>query len=229
MKFTKWVLPVVIVVPVAIGGLFFALTNDSNLLFGCISAGTSIAILLVYVQQNSIQNSNIKVQLFDKRYKVYQCVLDTIIIIKRDNWDRYILFKEENNSNKQMIELEENLHEATMLSKRLFSSDIYETLVQVNNMFCKVMESYKQMVVKNMELLSAGNDTNNFVNLYKGFLLSENEQQRICFEEQLKMLYTDVYTVMNNFSRLSDKYLDFVQQSNILDDIGKYIKVDKLG
>ena len=69
--------------------------------------GLSAAIVQCSMIQNSVQKDNIKISLFEKRYTILQTLLDTVTIIKRDNWDRYILFKG-NDINYQMIQAEEN-------------------------------------------------------------------------------------------------------------------------
>lgn len=68
--------------------------NDKTMNIFLTSFGLGISAAVVYcsIIQNVIQKDNIKIQLFDKRYRVYQAVLDTITLIKRDNWDRYILY-----------------------------------------------------------------------------------------------------------------------------------------
>lgn len=64
-----------------------------NVFLTFIGLGISAAVVQCAIIQNAIQKDNIKIQLFDKRYKVYQSVLNTITLIKRDNWDRYILLR----------------------------------------------------------------------------------------------------------------------------------------
>ena len=50
----------------------------------CVGLGISAAVVQCTLIQNRIQKDNIKIQLFDKRYSVFQSVLDTITLIKRE-------------------------------------------------------------------------------------------------------------------------------------------------
>lgn len=62
--------------------------NSMECFLTCLELGISAAMVQCTLIQNRIQKDNIKIQLFDKRYSVFQSVLDTITLIKRDNWDR---------------------------------------------------------------------------------------------------------------------------------------------
>ena len=83
-------------------------TDDKsmNVFLTFIGLGISAAVVQCAIIQNTIQKDNIKIQLFDKRYKVYQSVLNSITLIKRDNWDRYILFRG-NDINQQFLLVED--------------------------------------------------------------------------------------------------------------------------
>jgi predicted TPR repeat methyltransferase len=48
-------------------------------------------------------------------------------ILQRDDWDRYVLLKE-NDMNKQMIQIEEELYKSVYLSECLFDKDVYDKL-----------------------------------------------------------------------------------------------------
>lgn len=116
-----------IVLCVIIGGLYLIIMGADdksiNFFLTFIGLGISAAVVQCAIIQNTIQKDNIKIQLFDKRYKVYQAVLDTITLIKRDNWDRYILYKG-NDVNQQFILTEEELYKAVFLSNCLFNKNI---------------------------------------------------------------------------------------------------------
>ena len=110
-----------------IGGfILVSLENNENSMeyfLSCVGLGISAAIVQCTLIQNRIQKDNIKIQLFDKRYNVFQSVLDTITIINRDNWDRCILFNKID-INEQMLLVEENLYKSVQLSVCLFDNDL---------------------------------------------------------------------------------------------------------
>lgn len=143
---------------IILGGITFIMLEDNKNAFeyflSCIGIGISIAVVQCALIQNQIQKDNIKIQLFDKRYSVFQCVLSSVTIIKRNNWDRYILFNK-NDINEQMFKIEDNLYNSTQLSMCLFDKDIYSKLQDVNNAFCKVAKSYKDMLIKIQETFTS--------------------------------------------------------------------------
>lgn len=136
----------IIIFCIIIGGLNLIIMGADdkamNVFLTFIGLGISAAVVQCAIIQNAIQKDNIKIQLFDKRYKVYQSVLNTITLIKRDNWDRYILFKE-NDINQQFLSIEEELYKSVNLSLYLFDNDIYLKLKDINNSFDKVAKAYK--------------------------------------------------------------------------------------
>ena len=118
----------IIIFCIIIGGINLIImgTDDKsmNVFLTFIGLGISAAVVQCAIIQNTIQKDNIKIQLFDKRYKVYQSVLNSITLIKRDNWDRYILFRG-NDINQQFLLVEEELYKSAILSLFLFDDDIY--------------------------------------------------------------------------------------------------------
>ena len=174
--------PIWIVVFCALLGLIpIFIENNIDLFFACIGTGISIAVAVCAITQNKIQKDNIKIELFDKRYSVFQSFLDSITIIKRDNWDRYLLFKE-NDISKQMLQIEENLFRSVQLSFCLFDKDLCCKLVEVNNTFDKVAESYKEMLVANLDNFTSQKEIQEFFNLLASQILSKNHY--LCYQNR---------------------------------------------
>lgn len=192
-----------------------------------IGIGISAAVVQCALIQNRIQKNNIKIQLFDKRYAIFQTVLDSITIIKRDNWDRYLLFKN-NDIDKQIIEIEENFYKAVQLSACLFDKDLYLKLVKINNAFCEVAQSYKNMLVANIKNFTSQKDVQSFFNLLNSYLLSQEGLNTNDFNENLKEQFPKTYIEILEFSQKCKDYLSLVDECGIIKDFGKYIMVDKL-
>lgn len=140
----------IIIFCIIIGGINLVVMGaddkSMNVFLTFIGLGISAAVVQCAIIQNSIQKDNIKIQLFDKRYKVYQSVLNSITLIKRDNWDRYILFKG-SDINQQFLLVEEELYKLANLSLFLFDNDVYLKLKNINNSFDKVAKAYKNMCI----------------------------------------------------------------------------------
>ncbi len=214
-----------------IGGLVvFLFRNDENVIeyfFTCIGFGVSAAVVQCAIIQNQIQKDNIKIQLFDKRYQVFQSVLDTKTIIKRDNWDRYILFNE-NDINKQMILIEENLYKSVQLSVCLFDNDLYLKLVAVNNAFCNVVKAYKNMLTTNLANLDDSSKAQEFISVLTSHILSNKDLGSEEYEKELKNKFPNVYINLMEFSKECDTYITFIEKCEIIKDLSKYVVVSKL-
>ena len=224
--------PIILILFFTIAGgfLMISLGDDENSMeyfLTCVGLGISAAVVQCTLIQNRIQKDNIKIQLFDKRYSVFQSVLDTITLIKRDNWDRYILFKE-NDINKQMILIEENLYKSVQLSVCLFDNDLHSKLVEVNNAFCKVTKAYKNMLTTNLGNLADQGNAQEYLSVLTTHILSSTGLGSEKYENDLKEKFPNVYINLIEFSKECEAYMAFIEQCGILKDLGKYVVVSKL-
>lgn len=174
-----------------------------------------------------IQKDNIKIQLFDKRYAVFQTVLDSVTIIKRNNWDRYLLFNS-NDVFKQMIEIEENLYKSVQLSICLFDQDLYAKLCAVNDAFCKVAKSFKNMLVTNIDSFSSEEELQSFLKQISTQIISQEGLNAKEYEDKLKDKFPKVYINLKEFIDECNAYISFVEECGIKKEFGKYIAVAKL-
>ncbi len=213
-------------------GFFYVFRDTPNeaidYFFTSLGIGLSAAVLQCYLIQNQIQKDNIRIQLFEKRYLVYQSVVDSITIIRRNNWDRCMLFNEETNISKQMLEIEENLYRSVQLSSCLFNIEFVNKLTDVNDAFCKVAESYKALLISNLEYNLSEEEKQKFIEAYKLFLLSTQEQNAKDFEDHLKEQLPKIYIGLMEFSNECNKYLALVEQTGIMKDFVNYIVVRDL-
>ena len=203
--------------------------NGMGFFLSCVGIGLSAAVVECSIRQNKIEKDNIRIQMFDKRYNVYTKLLDTITIIQRDNWDRYILLNEnENDINKQMIFIEEELYKSVYLSECLFDKAVYKKLIEINHAFCGVARAYKNMVVSNVSNLKSPEEVNDFFSLLGTCVLSDSLTAVEEYNEALKKNFPKTYISMMEFSKEANAYVNFVLECGVLDDIKKYILVNRL-
>lgn len=222
--------PIVFIVIFTIIGIVLLFKDDKNAIeyfFTSIGTGISFALIQCTLIQNQTQKDNIKIQLFDKRYAVFQAVVDTITIIKRNNWDRYLLFCK-NDISKQMISIEENLYKSIQLSACLFNEDMYLKLVEVNNAFCRVAESYKNMLVSNLKELDTQSKKEDCLSFVNSNIFSQEGLNSKEYEEELKEKFPNIYRNLMDFSEKCDIYMSFVARTRVIKDFENYITLDKL-
>ena len=225
--------PIILILFFTIVGCFLMILLEDNensmeYFLTCVGLGISAAVVQCTLIQNQIQKDNIKIQLFDKRYSVFQSVLDTITIIKRDNWDRYILFNE-SDINKQMMLIEENLYKSVHLSACLFNKDLHSKLVEVNNAFCNVSRAYKNMITANLaNLANQGNAQEYLISVLTTHIFSSTGLCSENCENDLKEKFPNVYINLMEFSKECDAYITFIEKCGILKDLMSFVLVDKL-
>ena len=193
----------------------------------CVGIGISAAVVDCSIRQNCIQKDNIRIQLFDKRYNVYKSLIDTMTILQRDEWDRYILLNE-NDMNKQMLVIEEELYKSVYLSECLFDEVVFNKLVEINSAFCKVADSYKNMLVTNLSNLTTSEVKQKFTSILRTYILSDSPTALQEYNEALKRELPAIYDTLTGFSKDAESYMNFVYKSGILADMKKYIRVDQL-
>ena len=217
-----------IIISVIVGLIPLFMINNIDLFFVCIGTGISAAVVQCSITQNRIQKDNIKLQLFDKRYQVYKVVLDSKTLLKRNNWGRYVLLKG-NDISSQMIDIEEKLYNATQLSALLFNYTVTQKMLGVNNMFCRVAEKYKQLLIAGNNLLNTQNDKIDFTQILSKYLVSnETADDNKEYNNQLKERFPEVYILLMEYSAFCRDYLDFIEQNNVIRDMAKEIIIKDL-
>lgn len=111
---------------------------------------------------------------------------------------------------------------------QLFDKDVYDKLENINNAFCKVAQSYKNMLVANLSNLSSQDDAQEFLSLLRECLLSSSPTAVQDYNEALRQKQPKTYEELMAFAKEAQAYTDLVYKSGILSDIKKYIRADML-
>ena len=220
--------PIILIIIFIFIGMIPALMLDNgiNYFLTCISLGTSFAVVQCAIIQNKIQKDNIRIQLFDKRYAVFQTIIDSITIIKRNNWDRYMLLQNVDVNN-QIISIEEELYKCVHLSTYLFDSDFSDKLLKINNGYCAVVQAYKNLLVFSMSTFTEA-EAIAFKNLLSSHMLLPDGLNSQLYQDELKEMFPKTYISLLEFSNVCNSYLEIIGQTGILKEFPKYINVDGL-
>lgn len=211
----------------------FLASDDPNALtyfFTVVGLGIYSASVQCAIISNDKQESQIKLELFDKRYQVLQSILDSITLVRRDNWDRLMLFNEkEYNINTQIIDIEERLYQVSHLSKHLFDCKLHEKICIINNAFCNVSKTYKITLVQNLSHLHQTDKLNMFIDLIRTYYLDSDENSSIKFEKKLSELFPEEYKNLNDFGKACNEYLELIDRTQILKEFDKYLSLRDIG
>lgn len=228
---TKPLNPVLMIVFCALVGLLMLLYSDDinqgiNIFLTMLGIGISAAIGQAAIIQNAIHKDNIKLQMFDKRYQILQTLLDSIALVRRDNWDRYLLLGAGDDPqyiNRQIIDTEERLYKAVQLSVSLFDVDLNAKMVQVNNAYCAVSRSYKRMFVTNINLLEDIELRARFFAIISKYFASAEELDYQKMDAELKSEVPQLYMPLYEFSQNCEEYVKLIDELKILQDFNKYV------
>ena len=127
-----------------------------------------------------------------------------------------------------MLQIEENLYNSTQLSMCLFDKDIYSKLVNVNNAFCKVAKSYKDMLIKIQGTFTSKEAIEEYSTIVNLYILSPNGFRTKEYEEELKNKFPRIYINLMDFSKECESYLSLIDATGIIQDLGNYIIVYNL-
>ena len=218
-----------------IGLALLFLIEDSNraldIFFVLLGSGISMALLQSAIIQNAIQKDNIKLQLFDKRYQVLEAILDSITLVRRDNWDRFMMFGTENDPNfvnRQIFNTEEKLYKAAQLSVSIFDSELVDKIVQVNNAYCTVARSYKKMFVSNLQSLEDQAKRDKFMSIVSKHFVAPEGLDYEKMDAELKNTLPELYLPLLEFSQECDKYVNLIIDLKVLGDFSKYVIIRDL-
>lgn len=196
-----------------------------------LGTGISMALLQSAIIQNAIQKDNIKLQLFDKRYQVLEVILDSISLVRRDNWDRYMMFGSDNDPNfinRQIFDTEERLYKATQLSISIFDDELVDKIVKVNNAYCAVARSYKKMFVVNLHSLEDQATRDQFMAIVSKHFIAPEGLDYEKMDSELKDKLSELYMPLLEFSQECDNYVTLITDLKVLGDFSKYVIIRDL-
>lgn len=234
--FTKPLNPLILIVFYALLGLVVVFVIDDadmgfEVFMALLGTGISLAVVQTAIIQNAIQKDNIKLQLFDKRYQVLQTILDSIVLVRRDNWDRYLILGAETEPNfvsHQIIETEERLFQVTQLSTALFDSDLNSKIEKVNNAFCAVARSYKSMLMTNLQIMQDKTLSDKFMLITSKHFAAPQAVNYDSLDAELKAETPELYIPLKEFSDECEKYIKLIADLKILRDFNKYVIIRDL-
>lgn len=176
--------------------------------------------------QKKAHKQNVELSLFDKRFAVFKTIKETLILVRKDDATLdSILSKDENNINRSFVDYNNKLLEMCSCSKFLFDQDIYDSIVKLTTLFDHLKRAYFDLQIHYIKVLAT---------------LSEDEKgklSRICTEnasDGLKMdtlafnAFPEMEGAANEWGQKVLDYLQFAEQSKLLDKIGVYLDLKSM-
>lgn len=209
----------------------FWVTCDFNILIGFIGLFLAVMMYITAKQQNQIQKDNIKLQMFDKRYKVFETVIHSADIVNKKDYSDFVLSGNLDPFaiNKLVSDINVDLKNQTLLSKSLFDKDIFEIIREISLRFNEVANLHFKLYKQNIRINET--DPNRFYQfgqLYAKSLLATAPTDIDSLDAELKKEFPDIYLTIIEFNNAVSNYEKYIKDSRFLANIGKYIIIKDL-
>lgn len=170
--------------------------------------------------QDDLSKRNLKLQLFEKRYPLYETIVGTKTLLDLDNSKLYsaLLALGNEKSNKTFIELNDNFLYQSLSSKFLYENDLVERINKIQNDFESVFEQYMRAFNRYNDVFSKGNVGGNIRHIVYAFSKQPKED----------LLRNDLYIDIAVYKSEYDKYVKAVEESNVLEEFEKYLNIRDL-
>lgn len=206
--------------------------NISDWNWTAINAIAFIVITLMLVRiackQNKIQKNNIKLQMFDRRYKCFDLINTSILCLSKTDVLDKKLFSQTSDSEElsEIFRIKEDLQNYSRMSDCLFENPIPDKMIIVSKNFDKLVGQYISSVKSNLdrspEELQIMSDNN------LRLMLAKTEEQKRIISEEFSYCHPLLFQPYFEFQLLKEQYRENIAKSGIMEDISKYISISKI-
>ena len=211
------------------------ITIDVNTVSAIMSLFLSALLIhvtyLIGKHQNSLQKANIKLALYDKRYKIYEVIVrtkhlsDTADMVKwnlqRKGEESYII--------SQMSEIHDELYNASVVAHTVFPKEIALKVEEAYKLFNMTILEHLHAVKKLEEI--APDDFDKLMKLSRE-LKDISKQNLDTVDREHAFALLSKFVTMTNYTpsqyKKRKEYMNWLSESKILEDIQPYITIDKL-
>ena len=177
------------------------------------------------------QKDFFKIQLFDKRYSVYEAIENAVALIDRKDFSSLILCEgmEPNVINKRLIDAQENLHKASCLSQAIFSKDVSDKIFQIEAKFkVLVNEHFKILKQCIMPLTKLNNESEMYGRIFSKQMLETDLVEIEKLNKELQKLCPHTYYIVTDFNLKISDFIRLVDELKVSDDFDEYMILNNI-
>lgn len=187
----------------------------------------TVKLVSIAKQQNNIQKANIKLQMFDKRYAVYDAILKSQEAVTKEDFSHDILSG--NNdihiADKLINDANKNLKLQTQLSRNLFDKDINEKIKNICYEFDNITKQYFNF---QKDRLRFPGEFTSYDKLYFEVFMAETTEEKEQYENQIEKACPNIFKFINDLTLTVLSFDNFIKNSRIITDFDKYLIIDNL-
>ena len=221
-----WIIGSILSAAIAITCVFWCcISPESWLLFwGSLVWGLATLIAVVYSvqmnweQQSVILKRNIKIQLFDKRYSVFNALMEANKFVNRKDIILIVLsgifYPDE--LQKRLYEHSENIEAKTILSQTVFDKTIHDKMRNLSMYYHNIFISYIQLYSNSNNLEVSKAQQQEFYKLLRNNDLNTSNYNRII---------PDFDKIMNEWTVSVETFNQYFKECGIVTDFDKYLLI----
>ena len=179
------------------------------------------------IKQNEISKRNIKLQLFDKRYKIFKAIVNSNKIITERDHSNYIISNIGDNTNfinKKIIDSANDMYDVAILSQAVFDDNLASKITKAAQKYKKVCDLHFDIIKQHISL----SEDIEFGNIFKASLLATTDAEKIKYNDIINKKFPNFQSKNQLFDTETTHYTEWIKESNILNDFDKYLKINEL-
>lgn len=178
-------------------------------------------------QQIKVQKDNIKFQLFDKRYAVFQSVVDARHLLNRD--DHFLIGAYDNNHflevGRLLVEMQNKLRDALFVSQCLFDKNIFERMNVILSLFMATRREFYNLNITGATLTQQITEKQK-LEFQQVVTIYANDIDQMAIE--LEKIMPNIRSVLKKWQDAVLAFNDYIDTSGITKDFDEYLMVQNL-
>jgi len=221
-----WIIGSILILSIVITFLFWQHISPENwlLFWGSLVWGLATLVAVAYSvqknweQQSVILKQNIKIQLFDKRYSVYNALIEAYRFVNRKD---IILMVFSNIFNpdelqKKLYEYSENISEKAGLSQTVFDKTIHDKMIKLSMFYHNIFVSYLQLYSNSSNMNLTPRQKQDY------FKLLVNNNTNI---SDYNSIIPGFDKIMNEWTTNVKEFNQYFEECGIMYDFDKYLLI----
>ncbi len=206
-------------------------SNDAMVTLTIVNVFLSIvlvtATILLGRQQNQVQKNNIKSQLFDRRYKVYEAIVDAKAFLNRDDHfiNGFYIENYFNNLGQMFLDKIERLNDAQLSAEALFGHGIHEKAENITALFAKARMKFFELNLVGYNY--KGQLTPDQLMRIKQIVL-DNAFDFTTMKCEIEKIIPGLFEKIPEWQDAVKNFNDYIRNSGIMTDFDDYLKISDI-
>lgn len=185
-------------------------------------------------RQNDLQKANIKLALYEKRFKVYQAIIRTKSLHECDFYLSKRLQRKDSKETitvvSQMYNIRDELYQSSVMAHTIFPQELAKKIEETYKRFDEVIIEHLDIVEEDTVVIENSSETElaKILHLTKELRDVTPQTFDICKHLPLMQDFLNIFDVTNDRYKKRTEYYNWLIESKVLEEILAYIEIDEL-